>query len=74
MGDDTFGAKSMADEENVKSNTDETLASSSSDDDDVSHVNGGESDEGVKTFKDLVRLFNSERTRAGGTSIAAPVS
>ena len=57
------GASSMADvEESVKANTDETLEGSSSDDDN-SHVNGGENDEAVKSFKDLVSLSHRVKER-----------
>lgn len=50
----------MADDskENSKLNTDETLEGSSSDDDN-SNVNSGESEEAVKTFKDLVGRYFS---------------
>ena len=49
------GQKSMADdcEESVKQNTNATLGDSSSDDDDKEIYNG-ETEEPVKTFKDLV--------------------
>lgn len=46
----------------MKPNTDETLEDSSSDDDN-SHFNGGENDETVKTFKDLVGSSHRERRR-----------
>lgn len=50
----------MADvEENVKPNTDETLGGSGSDDDN-SQSDGGEVDETVKSFKDLVGSSHSE--------------
>ncbi len=51
----------MADsEDSVKPNTHETLEGSSSDDDN-SQFNSGDTDETVKTFKDLVGLSHTAK-------------
>lgn len=52
----------MADEESVKPNTDETLEGSSSDEG-SDHGDGGENDETVKSFKDLVGLLQRAKEK-----------
>lgn len=53
----------MADEESVKPNTYETLEISSSDEG-SDHGDGGENDETVKSFKDLVGLLQRVKEKS----------